>query len=185
MKSQLKFAIAIIVVLSSCATIRQQHQSNLDKKAVGRVLANTSLIDQVYAVALGLHPISSNPVLIKGKDSIVYNIDTLIVDHEKDSIIMAACPNLNLDSFRLANTITKTINHYRVDTLPVKDTLCQRQYELLNNDKNILQGKFDQQTVTVSAVKKASSKKTWIIVGLVALIVIYSVFKLYTFIRKG
>lgn len=173
-KLQLSFLFLIVTVLFLGCTVTR------DRNAVTRVNSKPTLSEQAYNYYIATHPIvEPKPVIIKGKDTTIYSTDTLIIDRVKDSLIKIACPSLNLDSLRKANTIVKYIDHYRVDTLPVLDTSCARKYNKSQYDNGVLTGEKTQLTAQVKqADKKAQIRLYWIIgLGLALAIAVFILLK--------
>lgn len=171
----LSFLLFFVTVLffGSCTVTR-------DRNAFTRVINNNDLLQKSYDYYNSLHPVvEPKPVIIKGKDTTIYSTDTLIIDRVKDSLIKIACPQLNLDSLRKANTIVKYVDHYRVDTLPVLDTTCQRKYNLSQYNVGVLSGKNEElNTQLLIANKKSQNKLWWLIgAGVIILGLIYLLFK--------
>ena len=164
---QTSFLILVTVLfLGSCTVTR-------DRNAVTRVNSKPPLSEQAYNYYLTLHPIvQPRPVIIKGKDTTIYSTDTLIIDRVKDSLIKVACPLLNLDSLRKANTIVKYVDHYRVDTLPVIDTACAREYNKSKYDNGVLTGENKQLTIQKAQSDKTSIIRLYWIIGLGVFIVL-------------
>lgn len=165
--------IALIVWLVSCTAAK-------DNKALGRVISKQKLANRAFAVLEKSHPCVTTPgKVIPGKDSIIH--DTLSDDEtinflngQIDSLLSVHCQNTNLDSLKKAiakqiklNCNPVHIYHTRVDTFPVEDT---RRLNILNDTLQATRGRYQQLQTQLADTKKTSSKKTWWIVGLAALI---------------
>lgn len=162
------FPIILIFTLFSCSTTRREIKK--DEAATSRVLSKSDLTDIVGKVYNARHPISQQPIYIKGKDSIIEV--PIVVDVVRDSIIKTECPNLNLDSLKAA--LTRTVWKFRTDTLKVPDIATIR---LLNEEyvsHAATVGKLTVITQDNVVLKKEVSKKTmWIyIIGFGALVII-------------
>ena len=168
--------ILLTVLLFGCVATK-------DRKAVGRVLAKPALREQVYEVALGLHPVNTIQIVTPGKDSIVYKHDTLKI--VKDSLIRIACPGINIDS--LKNVLTDTVIeiHYQLPTvLTVQDTNVVRRLDLMTEKFNNLSGASVQKDLQITTLKKDLGKwRLWSIVAGFFLLAVIG-FLIYLLIRK-
>ena len=180
MKASTLFAVLFIAVcVSSCTAYKAARQEKKDTKLFAAAISNKIVSDQLDNYYSLQHPIGK-PVLIPGKDSIIYT--PVYIDRVKDSLIKVACPSIDLDSLRKANQ--SIVLHIRVDTLQIADTTSIRQLQVLQKNNAQLQGKYEQQTTQVSATKKDFSKwKLWSIVFGVFLIAVIG-FLIYLLLRK-
>lgn len=180
MKASKLFAVIFIAVWGiSCTAYKAARQVKKDNKLFAAAISNKVVSDQLDYYFSLQHPIGE-PVLIRGKDSIIYT--PVIVDRVHDSLIKVACPSIDLDSLRKANQ--SVVTHVRVDTVPGSDTNSIRQLQILQLKYANLQGKYEQQTAQVSATKKDFSKwKLWSIVFGVFLIAVIG-FLIYLLLRK-
>lgn len=165
----------IILLLNSCKVTK-------DTRALGRVLSNPDLREQVYQVQAGLHPLlPTDPVYIKGKDSII-EIRYPVYIKGQDSIIQAQCPTLNLDSLKKALTTIKIIRS--VDTLKVPDTTLRRMLDNAITSNYKLTGQLIEKDKQTEAYKKQNGKRNRIdIIGGAAALLIVG-FLVYILIRK-
>lgn len=155
--------ITILATLTSCRGTR-------DSKALGRVLANANLREQVYQIQSGLHPIAPQiPIYIKGKDTTI--MDTTIVESPYPVYIDSTvrCPPSKII------TITK----YSVDTLKVKDTSLLRLFYNAVQSSNFKDGQIvekdkiiNEKDKEIAEYKRDKNKWKWITFGSWALIVL-------------
>lgn len=181
MKSSKLFAVLFIAayIFGGCAAYKAARKEKKDNKLFASAISNKVVSNQLDYYFSLQHPIGE-PVLIPGKDSIIYT--PVYIDHVKDSLIKVACPFINLDSLRKANQVN--IYHVRVDTLKIPDTTSIRQLQTLQKNNANLQGKFDQQTIQVSDAKKDFSKwKLWSIISGIFLLAVIG-FLIYLIFRK-
>jgi hypothetical protein len=175
----LKLLLYIAVCVSSCTAYKAARQEKKNSKLFAAAITNKVVSDQLDYYFSLQHPIGK-PVLIPGKDSIIYT--PVYIDRVKDSLIKVACPELNLDSLRKANQ--SVVTHVRVDTFPGTDTNSIRQLQVLQIKYANIQGKYDQQTAQVSTTKKDFSKwKLWSIVSGFFLLAVVG-FLIYLLLRK-
>ena len=150
--------ITILATLASCRGTR-------DSKALGRVLANANLREQVYQVQSGLHPIApQQPIYIKGKDTTI-----------RDTTIVQSPYPVYIDStVKCPPSKVITITKYSVDTLKVKDTSLLRLFYNAVQSSNFKDGQIIEKAERISEYKKQITKRTWIdiIAGTFALAII-------------
>lgn len=170
MKSSfLLWLVIIAVCVGSCTAYRKLIDDKKDKKAVVRVMSDPILTDQVYNYALGSHPFDYTPIVIKGKDSIVYK--PVPFDVVRDSIIKEKCPALNIDS--LKKIYTSVVEHWHTpDIIIQKDTNTIQELVMAQFAFSNLQGQFTQQKSEIAATKKSKNKLMWWLIGACAFIVI-------------
>jgi hypothetical protein len=175
----LKLLAVIAVCVSSCTAYKAARQEKKNSKLFAAAISNKIVSDQLDYYYSLQHPIGK-PVLIPGKDSIIYT--PVYIDRVKDSLIKISCPEIDLDSLRKAGTVN--IYHVRIDTLKIPDTTSIRQLQLIQKNNANLQGKYEQQTTQVSATKKDFSKwKLWSIISGFFLLAVIG-FLIYLLIRK-
>jgi hypothetical protein len=160
--------IYIAVCVCSCNTAyKTARQEKKDNKLFAAVISNKIVSDQLDNYFSLQHPIGK-PVLIQGKDSIIYT--PVYIDRVKDSLIKVACPEIDLDSLRKAGTVN--IYHVRIDTFKIPDTTSIRQLQLIQKSNANLQGKYEQQNIQLIAEKKRSNKWLWFFIGACVFIVV-------------
>src|SRR5690348_2783761 len=180
MKISKLFAVLMAAyIFAGCAAYKAARQEKKNSKLFAAAISNKVVSDQLDYYYSLQHPIGK-PVLIQGKDSIVYT--PVYIDRVKDSLIKVACPSIDLDSLRKASQ--STVIRVRVDTLFTPDTSSVFQLQILKANNASIQGKFDQQKEQSAIVKKDFSKwKFWsIVLGFFLLAVIG--FLIYLLFRK-
>lgn len=162
MKASKLFAVLFIAVWGiSCTAYKAARKEKKDTKLFAAAISNRVVSDQLDYYFSLQHPVGK-PILIQGKDSIVYT--PVYIDRVKDSLIKIACPLIDLDSLRKVSTVN--IYHVRVDTFKIPDTTSIRQLQTIQLNNANLQGKYEQQNIQVSVIKKDFSKwKLWSIVS--------------------
>jgi hypothetical protein len=175
----LKLLAVIAVCVSSCTAYKAARQEKKNSKLFAAAISNKIVSDQLDYYYSLQHPMGK-PVLIQGKDSIIYT--PVYIDRVKDSLIKIDCPSIDLDSLRKASQ--STVIRVRVDTLFTPDTSSVFQLQILKANNASLQGKFDQQKEQSAVVKKDFSKwKLWSIVSGFFLLAVIG-FLIYLLFRK-
>lgn len=157
--------------LYSCKAIQEAR----DRKALGRVLTNQSLLDKAYQVGVGLHPTFPETTYVKGKDSV--RIDSVSYPVVDTLLIKEKCKELNIDS--LKRLLTRTVYYSRVDTFYRQDTVLRRQYDLLLTEKYYLQGQLLAVDGQLTQAQKTATKRlgyiwlTGVAGGLLVLLLTY------------
>lgn len=158
----------ILATLTSCRGTR-------DSKALGRVLANANLREQVYQIQSGLHPIApQQPIYIKGKDTTIR--DTTIVQSPYPVYIDSTkeCPPSKII------TVTK----YSVDTLIMKDTSLLRLFDNAVQSSNFKDGQLFEKDKVIVEYRKDRNKWKWITFGSWALVLLVAIGWVYFKLKK-
>ena len=167
---------------SSCAAYYASRQEKKDNKLFAKAVANERVFPKIGNLWNANHPIDLTPVIIKGKDSIVYAKQdyTELINAYKiiDSLLEVKCPDVtNRDS--LVNAISGQIKKslkpdtvYRTITIQVKDTSCQHMLIDSKLQLSNLQGKYDQQAKENTTLKAEGRKKSLWIIGISVLAVL-------------
>lgn len=165
----------------SCTAYFAARQEKKDQKHVGYIMARPPLIDQITKVGNALHPVNLSPVIIQGKDSIVYaKPDERALNNANrviDSLLGIKCQvgtGVDRDSLisAIRNELKKTIEPitvYKTTTVTIKDTSCIHQYQLLQADNFKKEGQIIQLKSDNSELKKSVSTKTWWMAGISAI----------------
>ncbi|MEO9145075.1 MAG: hypothetical protein ABI237_05910 [Ginsengibacter sp.] len=185
MKSQTLFIIAFLAMfVSACGmAYKAAQQRKNDDKLFAKAISNERVQDRVGNYWNAIHPITQKPTLIPGKDSVIYIHDSISVDKTHDSLIHVACPFLNLDSLRKANTKIIKEFHIQIDTLKVPDTSCSRSLNSVQINLSNTQGKNEVLTDQLNQAKKSGNKWMWLFIAACIVIAIENLLLLYNFLR--
>lgn len=174
--------IVVALFLTGCSTSREAKK---DAQALVRIALSQKLSNEAHKIWLANNPTPYKPpVIIKGKDSIVYIYDTVFANPVGDSLIKIACPTLNMDSLRKALTRTNIEKHYIHDTLREIDSTYAALYyqKVAENEYLSGQSNVKDRQLAENAAELKSVKLQRTLGGIVAALIIG--FLVYIVIRK-
>lgn len=171
--------MAIGMLMSSCAALKESHEAKKDAEAVVRVYLRPSLFEVIGKSYIAAFPIPEMPpVYIKGRDTTIYRIDS--IPHYIIDSVQALCPDVNMDSLIQKNR--KVIYVHTTDTINHSNPVDERNIRLLNEmrvDFALEKGKLFEKDLTVSSLKseikkeKGISLRDRIIGGVIIALLIY------------